>query len=187
MFPSVQTIHPLSERMSRRARREGLAAERAQSSHRIVPPSVARRCKAWKGRVAWMLCSMLQAWDGCPGNTAAKAGRVGQGTYTLAPLASGGTRVSFEYRWLVAPLLDRLTAPLIRAPGDRAGGGFRRAGWDEALDLVARRLAEIQAAHGKDAVAVYGGASLTTEKSYLLGKVEVQALKSVTLSIPRRR
>jgi assimilatory nitrate reductase catalytic subunit len=49
--------------------------------------------------------------------------------------------------------------------------GFRRAAWDEALDLVVRRLREIQAAHGKDAVAVYGGASLTTEKAYLVGKL----------------
>ena len=33
-------------------------------------------------------------------NAAARAGRVGQGTYTLESLASGGTRVTFEYRWI---------------------------------------------------------------------------------------
>jgi hypothetical protein len=48
-------------------------------------------------------------------NTAAKAGRVGQGTYLLEPLPSGGTRITFEYRWIHAPLADRLTAPLTRA------------------------------------------------------------------------
>ena len=48
-------------------------------------------------------------------NTAEKAGRVGQGTYTLEPLPTGGTRISFEYRWIHAPLLDRITAPLTRA------------------------------------------------------------------------
>jgi uncharacterized protein YndB with AHSA1/START domain len=48
-------------------------------------------------------------------NTAAKAGRVGQGTYVLEPLPSGGTRITFEYRWIHAPLADRLTAPLARA------------------------------------------------------------------------
>ncbi|HVT75835.1 MAG TPA: SRPBCC family protein [Acidimicrobiales bacterium] len=48
-------------------------------------------------------------------NRAHKAGRVGEGTYTLAPLPDGGTRVTFEYRWIVAPLLDRLTAPFTRA------------------------------------------------------------------------
>ena len=48
-------------------------------------------------------------------NTAAKAGRTGQGTYTLEPLPDGGTRITFEYRWIVAPMIDRLTAPLARA------------------------------------------------------------------------
>jgi uncharacterized protein YndB with AHSA1/START domain len=48
-------------------------------------------------------------------NTASRAGRVGQGTYMLEPLPSGGTRISFEYRWIHAPVADRLTAPLTRA------------------------------------------------------------------------
>ena len=48
-------------------------------------------------------------------NVAAKAGRTGQGTYTLDPLPDGGTRITFEYRWIVAPMIDRLTAPLARA------------------------------------------------------------------------
>ena len=48
-------------------------------------------------------------------NTAEKAGRVGQGTYELEPLPAGGTRITFEYRWIHAPVIDRLTAPLTRA------------------------------------------------------------------------
>ncbi len=48
-------------------------------------------------------------------NVAAKAGRAGQGTYTLTPLASGGTHIEFEYRWIIAPTIDRLTAPIARA------------------------------------------------------------------------
>jgi len=48
-------------------------------------------------------------------NVAAKARRTGQGTYVLAALPGGGTRITFEYRWIVAPLLDRLSAPLVRA------------------------------------------------------------------------
>ena len=40
---------------------------------------------------------------------------VGQGTYTLQPLPTGGTRITFEYRWVRAPLADRLTAPVARA------------------------------------------------------------------------
>ncbi|MCB1057727.1 MAG: molybdopterin-dependent oxidoreductase, partial [Acidobacteria bacterium] len=47
---------------------------------------------------------------------------------------------------------DRLRAPLLRS-----GDGWRTVGWDEAFDLAARRLREVQAAHGRDAVAVYQG------------------------------
>ena len=60
---------------------------------------------------------------------------------------------------------DRLLDPLMRT-----NAGFRKAGWEEALDFTARRIREIQDRDGKDAIAVYGGASLVTEKSYLLGK-----------------
>ena len=48
-------------------------------------------------------------------NVARKAGRTGQGTYTLEPLPSGGTRITFEYRWIVTPVADKVTAPLARA------------------------------------------------------------------------
>jgi uncharacterized protein YndB with AHSA1/START domain len=48
-------------------------------------------------------------------NTAAKAGRTAQGTYTLAERPDGGTQIRFEYRWIVTPFADRLTAPLARA------------------------------------------------------------------------
>ena len=48
-------------------------------------------------------------------NTAEKAGRIGEGTYTLEALPAGGTRINFEYRWIHAPVADRITAPLTRA------------------------------------------------------------------------
>lgn len=48
-------------------------------------------------------------------NVAARAGRTGQGTYQLAPLPDGHTRITFEYRWIVAPIIDRVTAPIARA------------------------------------------------------------------------
>ncbi len=66
---------------------------------------------------------------------------------------------------------DRLLGPLSR--GDN---GFQKASWDEALDFTARRIKEIQEKYGNDAVAVYGGASLTTEKAYLVGKFARVAL-----------
>jgi assimilatory nitrate reductase catalytic subunit len=74
-------------------------------------------------------------------------------------------------RYLQSAHPDRLLHPLLRTPQ-----GFRPAPWDEALDFTARRLREVQERYGKDAVAIYGGASLTTEKAYLLGKFARVAL-----------
>lgn len=74
-------------------------------------------------------------------------------------------------RYLQGSHPDRLLDPLMPAEG-----GFRSVSWDEALGFTARRLAEVQERYGKDAVAIYGGASLTTEKSYLLGKFARVAL-----------
>jgi hypothetical protein len=48
-------------------------------------------------------------------NISAGGRRVGTGTYRLAPLPSGGTRITFEYAWQRAPLSDRVAAPLVRA------------------------------------------------------------------------
>src|SRR5262245_6455820 len=47
-------------------------------------------------------------------------GRVGQGTYRLEPLTDGGTRISFEYRWIKTPWAERLASPLARAAVRRA-------------------------------------------------------------------
>ncbi len=47
---------------------------------------------------------------------------------------------------------DRLRHPMVRE-----GTTWREVGWDEAFDLVAARIAAVQTAHGKDAVAVYQG------------------------------
>ena len=66
---------------------------------------------------------------------------------------------------------DRLLDPLLRTPE-----GFRKASWDEALNFTVSRLKEVQEKYGKDSVAIYGGASLISEKSYLLGKFARVAL-----------
>src|ERR1051325_6456144 len=57
-----------------------------------------------------------------------------------------------------AALADRPDDPArLQRPVVRDGAGWRQLGWDEAFDLVARRLGEIRAAHGRDAIAVYQG------------------------------
>jgi assimilatory nitrate reductase catalytic subunit len=60
---------------------------------------------------------------------------------------------------------DRLLHPLIKR-----NGKFEKASWDEALDLVVSKFKELQEKSGKDSIAVYSGSSLTTEKTYLVGK-----------------
>jgi predicted molibdopterin-dependent oxidoreductase YjgC len=47
---------------------------------------------------------------------------------------------------------------------------FREAGWEEALDLVARRLSEIKEIHGADSIAVLSSAKCTNEDNYILQK-----------------
>ncbi|MEU8572289.1 molybdopterin oxidoreductase family protein [Streptomyces asoensis] len=59
----------------------------------------------------------------------------------------------------------RLTSPLVRS-----GGSLVPAGWDEALDRIAGEFARVRAAHGADALGVFGGGGLTNEKAYALGK-----------------
>lgn len=60
---------------------------------------------------------------------------------------------------------DRLLYPLIKR-----NGMFERASWDEAFDLIVSKFKELQTKHGKDSIGVYSGSSLTTEKTYLMGK-----------------
>lgn len=60
---------------------------------------------------------------------------------------------------------DRLTQPLIKK-----NGRLVPATWDEALDFVADRLAEIKQKYGGDAIAVLSSAKCTNEENYLLQK-----------------
>jgi assimilatory nitrate reductase catalytic subunit len=68
----------------------------------------------------------------------------------------------------------RLEEPLVRD----GAGVLRPATWDEALDRVADAFLRTAAAHGRDAVGVFGGGGLTNEKAYLLGKFARVALRS---------
>jgi assimilatory nitrate reductase catalytic subunit len=83
--------------------------------------------------------------------------------------------------WTAAALLNapgRLTTPLLR---DTRAGPLRPVSFEEALGFVAERFLRIQAAHGPDAVAVFGGGGLTNEKAYLLGKFARVALGTANI------
>jgi assimilatory nitrate reductase catalytic subunit len=63
----------------------------------------------------------------------------------------------------------------------RTKDGFREAGWYEAITHTANAIKDIQARHGKDAVAFLGGASMTNEKAYLNGKFARIALQTANI------
>ncbi|MGA2649094.1 MAG: formate dehydrogenase subunit alpha [Terracidiphilus sp.] len=82
------------------------------------------------------------------------------------PANGVSTCIKGKFGWDYVNSPDRLTRPLIRE-GDK----FREATWDEALGLVARRLAEIKKANGPDALAFISSSKCTNEESYLMQKL----------------
>lgn len=61
---------------------------------------------------------------------------------------------------------QRLRTPLIRREGE-----LQPATWDEALDLVAKRLAEITAKEGSEAIGGLGSGQVTNEANYLFQRL----------------
>jgi formate dehydrogenase major subunit len=76
------------------------------------------------------------------------------------------TCIKGKFGWDFVNSPDRLTQPLIRE-----NGKFREASWDEALDLVARKFAEIKAKNGPDSLAFVSSSKCTNEESYLMQKL----------------
>lgn len=69
------------------------------------------------------------------------------------PLSKGHLCARGNAGWLLHRDPDRLTHPLIRN-GERGAGQFRRASWDEALDLVATRMLHMRKQDGASAMAL---------------------------------
>jgi assimilatory nitrate reductase catalytic subunit len=68
---------------------------------------------------------------------------------------------------------DRLTTPLVRRKGELVP-----ASWEEAMERAVAGFKFLKYKYGNDANAVYSGASISTEKAYLLGKFARVALKT---------
>ena len=115
-----------------------------------------------------------------------------------SPVNQGRLCVKGRYGWDYSVHPQRLLRPLIRreeaypkgalsrdvrgeGDGRRKPGGivddaevlpaFREASWEEALDLVARRLAEIRDRDGGNALAGFGSAKCSNEEAYLFQKL----------------
>lgn len=70
----------------------------------------------------------------------------------------------FGYDFIHSP--ERLTKPLIRKDGE-----LKEASWEEALDLVAEKLADIRDKFGGQSLAVLTSARCTNEENYLMSKL----------------
>uniref|UniRef100_A0ACD5H1Y0 Molybdopterin-dependent oxidoreductase n=1 Tax=Desertifilum tharense IPPAS B-1220 TaxID=1781255 RepID=A0ACD5H1Y0_9CYAN len=70
---------------------------------------------------------------------------------------------------------DRLFHPMIRESLDRP---FRRASWDEALDLIVTRLQVVQQQLGPQGICMYGSGQLQTEDYYIAQKLLKGFLKT---------
>jgi assimilatory nitrate reductase catalytic subunit len=79
-------------------------------------------------------------------------------------------------RYLQGSHPDRLLEPL-----ERTDRGFEPTEWDPALDRVVSEIERIQARYGKDAFSVISGSSLTTEKTYLMGKFARMAVGTANI------
>lgn len=79
-------------------------------------------------------------------------------------------------RYLQGSHPDRLLSAQQRDPA--AAGGFRAIAYADAINQTAGAIQKIQSQHGNGAFAVLSGASLTTEKTYLLGKFARVCLKT---------
>jgi assimilatory nitrate reductase catalytic subunit len=79
-------------------------------------------------------------------------------------------------RYLQGSHPDRLLHAYRRDPD--APNGFSAMAYDEAIRVVGKALLRIQSEHGLSSVAVLSGASMTTEKAYLMGKFARVCLKT---------
>lgn len=78
----------------------------------------------------------------------------------------GHTCVKGRFAHQFAHSKDRLDSPLIK----QADGSFRKASWDEALDLITAKFGEIRRKHGPEAFAAISSSRCTNEENYLMQK-----------------
>jgi formate dehydrogenase major subunit/formate dehydrogenase alpha subunit len=85
----------------------------------------------------------------------------------------GPQRATKDERRRTKSVVLRPSSPVLRRSSREA---FVEVDWDTALDLVARKFAEVKRAHGGDAIAVLASAKCTSEENYLFNKLTRQVL-----------
>ncbi|MEX0774564.1 MAG: molybdopterin oxidoreductase family protein [Phycisphaeraceae bacterium] len=82
-------------------------------------------------------------------------------------------------RYLQGSHPDRLLTALAR--DQAASSGFSPLAYEQAIGRVAEAIGRIQSEYGPDAFALLSGASLTTEKTYLMGKFARVCLRTANI------
>ena len=88
-----------------------------------------------RGRPDWMDLEVVEVHPPATSveeTVGARGRRRTRGTYLLAEAPAGGTRISFRFEWLRAPLIERCAAPLTRS--------MLRRGNQRSLERLAQRL-----------------------------------------------
>lgn len=129
-------------------------------------------CRPWETKAVRTTCSYCGV--GCQidlhvkDNTVLKVTGADDGSPNHGSLCVKGR---FGFNFINSP--ERLTSPMIKENGE-----FRKAEWDEALNLVARRFSEIKENHGPDAMGVLTSARVTNEDNYIAQKFARAVLKT---------
>jgi predicted molibdopterin-dependent oxidoreductase YjgC len=138
----------------------------------LVEKDVRHKVRPWETRTVRTTCSYCGV--GCQQDLHVKDNRVVQVTGVEGAAPNQGSlcvKGRFGFDFIASP--ERLKTPLIR---EREG--FREASWEEALDLVARRLGEIRTSSGPDSVGVFTSARITNEENYIAQKFTRAVLKT---------
>jgi predicted molibdopterin-dependent oxidoreductase YjgC len=138
----------------------------------LVEKNARYEVRPWETRKVRTTCSYCGV--GCQLFLHVKEGRVVKvtGVEDAAPnFGSLCVKGRFGYDFINSD--KRLTTPLIKE-----NGHLREASWDEALDLVAKRLTEIRDTHGSDSIGVLTSARVTNEENYVTQKFARAVLKT---------
>ncbi len=128
--------------------------------------------RPWETEKVRTICSYCGV--GCQMNLHVRDGKVVKvtGAEGFAPnYGSLCVKGRFGFDFIHSP--ERLTTPLIKENGQ-----FRKASWDEALNLVAQKLGDIKQKHGADRIGVLSSARITNEDNYIAQKFTRAVIKT---------
>ena len=123
----------------------------------------ARQGREWEFQTTATICPYCGC--GCTLEMHTKGGRLVKVTTAKDTVGRGNLCVKGKFGTDFINHPERLTRPLIKREG-----GFEESSWDEALDLVAKRLREIKDEHGPEAIGGLSSAKCTNEENYLFQK-----------------